>query len=796
MRPHGQFNPQSRDSQRISKSGWYNKQESSDFKTEKVMAELIKVTVNGKEIETEKGRLLIDVCRENTFNIPSFCYYADLALQASCRMCLVRIEKMPKLQTSCTIRCTDGMIVTTESEEIEKARRGMLEFLLVNHPLDCPVCDRGGECELQETTFDWGGLEERFQEKKNYAPEKYLSPMVANDSQRCILCKRCTRVCDEWMGEDAIEAGGRGANTVIGTFGGWLNCSQCGNCIEVCPTGTLLDGTYRHQARPWELAQTVSTCTFCSDGCQMSLGSRQGELMRAVARDRYVNGINGEFLCVKGRFAHPFVNHEERLRTPLIRYKKGGKLIPATWDEAIRHTASKLYEIAETHGEKSIGIIGSPRITNEANYAMLKFAREVIETDKFTATDAFSLVPFFQNLSAPIATHRDIRYAKTILLIGGEPEELQPLTGKQIRQAVRNGGAKLIIINSVPIRLKQQAAQFIHVNPGSEDAAVLAFTSQAYDQTAARKMGVEASELEGARRALKESNGDIIIMFGGSLSGPAQAALSQLPHSYAGEGKRFLFHPLPLYNNSIGVHDIGLMQGKMSATGMLDAAGKEIKAIYMAGSFLPEHLKGREQSLSNLDFLVVQELFETATTAHADVVFPAASFAEVDGTFTNNDGLVQRVRASIPPMHQSKPDWMITSMLAMELDIDFGFQMSSSAVFREISERVPAYANLRYPLLKDETNPVQVKHTINLRRDLSQELENLRVSIERMPEGKEKIQETPEVGHELFKLGTLTSKVPQFHLLAAGNPKPETVLVSPLYQITVDETLRRAEVLT
>jgi len=184
--------------------------------------------------------------------------------------------------------------------------------------------------------------------------------MVANDPQRCILCKRCTRVCDEWMGEDAIEAGGRGANTVIGTYGGWLNCSQCGNCIEVCPTGTLLDGTYRHQARPWELAQTVSTCTYCSDGCQMSLGSRGGELMRIVARDRYVNGLNGEFLCIKGRFGHPFVNHEARLRTPLIRYQKGGRLIPATWDDAIRHVAQKLDAIADDQGRDAIGVVGSP----------------------------------------------------------------------------------------------------------------------------------------------------------------------------------------------------------------------------------------------------------------------------------------------------------------------------------------------------------------------------------------------------------------------------------------------------
>src|SRR5438132_2465516 len=353
--------------------------------------ELIKVTVNAQEFEVDKGARLIDVCREKGFGIPSFCYYQDLELQASCRMCLVRIEKMPKLQTSCTIICQDGMVVTTQSEEVEKAQRAMGEFLLINHPLDCPVCDRGGECELQEVIFDWGDVEERFSEKKNAQPEKYLSPIVANDPQRCILCKRCTRVCSEWMGEDAIEAGNRGSNTVIGTYGGWLNCSQCGNCIEVCPTGTLLDATYRHQARPWELAQTISTCSYCSDGCQMSLGSRGGELMRIVARDRYVNGLNGEFLRIKGRFAHPFVNHEARIRTPLIRYKKGGRLIPATWDEAIRHVAGKLDSVADQHGPNAIGLVGSPRLTNEALYCLRKFATEVVQTENQGIADAFSL---------------------------------------------------------------------------------------------------------------------------------------------------------------------------------------------------------------------------------------------------------------------------------------------------------------------------------------------------------------------------------------------------------------------
>ncbi|MDT4953368.1 MAG: NADH-quinone oxidoreductase subunit, partial [Acidobacteriota bacterium] len=569
---------------------------------------------------------------------------------------------------------------------------------------------------------------------------------------------------------------------------------QCGNCIEVCPTGTLLDATYRHQARPWELDQTVSTCSFCSDGCEMSLGSRGGELMRAVARDRYVNGHNGEFLCIKGRFGHPFVNHEERLRTPMIRYTKGGKLIPATWDDAVKFTASKLEEIANAHGASSIAVVGSPRITNEANYALYKFATEVVGTANYTATDAFSLAPFFDNLGSQLATHRDIRFAKTILLIGGEPEELQPLTGKQMRQAVRNGGAKLIVVNSREIRLKQQAAQFIHIRPGAEDAMVLALADPAQDKLAAGKMGIEASEIEKLREALNETKGDIIVMFGGELSQAGQAIIAQLPLALNTEERRVLLHPLPLYNNSVGAHDMGLMRGGKSAVQILDAAGETVRAMYVAGSFLPGHTRGHEDALSKLDFLVVQELFETETTSYADVVLPAASFAETDGTFTNNDGFVQRVRQSIPPVHQAKQDWIITAQIAKALEVDFGFQMSASNVFKEIAAKIPAYNGLRYPLLKDETKPVQVKHPVAERRDLTKEADGLRLGVEGMSETAQKIMGTPEVGHELFKPGTLTGKVPQFPLLAAGNPEPPSLAISPLYQITIDTSLRREAV--
>jgi len=369
---------------------------------------------------------------------------------------------------------------------------------------------------------------------------------------------------------------------------------------------------------------------------------------------------------------------------------------------------------------------------------------------------------------------------------------LQPLTGRQIRQAVRNGGAKLVVVNSVPIRLTQQAAHFVHIRPGTEDAAVLALVSPGDADEAARKMGVEPDEINRAAQFIGDAAGDVVVMFGGELSGEAQAVLAQMSSAYGEkEGRRFLLHPLPLFNNSVGVHDLGLMGGSVNPLDILDRAGSDVRAMYVAGSFLPAHLEGREDALARLDFLVVQELFPTETTRHADVVFPAASFAEVDGTFTNNDGLVQRVRQSIPPVHQSKPDWAITSQLAAALGVEFGFQMSSSTVFLDLARGVPAYKGLRYPQLKDETKPAQAQHAHSPGRDVSAQLSELRRAVGELPAEGEKTTGTPPVGHELFRVGTLTGKVPQFHLLAAGNPEPENVLISPLYQITVDASLRR-----
>jgi NADH-quinone oxidoreductase subunit G len=651
----------------------------------------------------------------------------------------------------------------------------MGEFLLANHPLDCPVCDRGGECELQEVIFDWGDVEERFSERKNAQPEKYLSPIVANDPQRCILCKRCTRVCSEWMGEDAIEAGNRGVNTVIGTYGGWLNCSECGNCIEVCPTGTLLDGVYRHETRPWELEQTITTDTYSSDGMQLSIGSRGGEVHRIVARDRYVNGLNGEFLDIKARFGHGFINHPDRIKTPMVRYTKGGKLVPSTWDAAIKLAAEKFKE----HG-KAAGVIASPRLTNEAVFTLKKFATDALGNKNFAVSDQRDLTPVFENLSVPLATHAEILTAGTILLIGGEPEEEQTYTAKQIRQAVKNNKAKFICVSDVPTNLARQAAtQFVHVNPGSYDAFA-AGLAESFGDTVVKKLGVDKDELDLLIKTLGETEGDLVIMFGSELSSEAQAVIVATAANFGSDARRVLLHPLPLYNNSVGAFD--MTDGRKP----VDEVIRKSKALLIGGSLQDAFI------LKGVDFVVVQELFLTETTEFADVVFPAASFAEVDGTYTNNAGNVQRVRKAIEPLFQSKPDWMITGLIAREMGSPVVLaELSASAIFRLIADALPAYGGLRYPSLKDESHPVQAKYAVISKPDITQNLNLLTKRLETMSDGGEKNMTTPPIGHKLFRLTTMTSRTPQFHLLAHGNPKPDNLLVSPLQQFTPDGQPRK-----
>ncbi|MGB0064935.1 MAG: molybdopterin-dependent oxidoreductase, partial [Terracidiphilus sp.] len=442
-------------------------------------------TVDGKKLTAPAGTLLIDACRKAGIEIPAFCYYPGLSLQAACRMCVVRQEKVPKLQTACTTTVAEGQVFITDSPEIAQARKATIELLLGNHPLDCPVCDAGGECELQDMTFKYGAGESRMVDLKHHRDEQQWSPAVFYDRPRCILCYRCIRMCGEGMDVWALGVWNRGADSVIvPNDDHQLDCEQCGMCIDVCPVGALTSGSYRYKTRPWEMSHVPTVCTHCGDGCKVTLGVRStadgAEIVRADNRDK--SGINGDFLCAKGRFGFDFVDSPDRLTQPLVR-SAAGKLEPATWDHALRFAAGKLKEIRDSRGGAAIGVIGSNCTTNEENYLLQKFARTVLQTNNIdherstdyaafaralagAPADRSTSVGWLAGTTGKTASLRDIASAPAILLVGGNPTDEHPLLAWHLRTNVRLNRARLYVANHRPIKLSRQAKATLELPPG------------------------------------------------------------------------------------------------------------------------------------------------------------------------------------------------------------------------------------------------------------------------------------------------------------------------------------------
>src|ERR1700690_2675708 len=539
----------------------------------------VSFSLNGQKVTTTAGTLVIEAAKRQGIEVPSFCYYPNLSLQAACRMGLVEVEKMPKLQTACTLVATEGMVVKTDSEQVHGARKNMLEFLLSNHPLDCPVCDKGGECELQDMTFRYGLDHTRFIEEKLHYPEEKWSPLVYYDAPRCILCFRCVRVCDEGMDVKALGVGARGVHSVIlPNKQGALACEECGMCIDICPVGALTSGTYRYQTRPWEMTYVPDPCTHCSNGCKTTLSVRNNEIMRANNRDH--SGINGEFLCGKGRFGYDFTVNPERIRQPLIR--RNGKLEPASWEDALEEVSRRLKQVRDTHGPAAIGVIGSNHTTNEENYLLNRFARATLGTNNIdhhrTADYTGLAAALGPNATSALATMSDIYTAPAVLLIGNDVTQQNPLVAWQIRPAVRHRKARLFVINGRPSMIHRKAANLAEVARGAERQAVrwLASGEGDFDEKTRTALSALKAGLE------KES--DVVIIFGAEIHGAALRDLIAFGSRLSGPT---CFIALGDYANSRGAADMGLLPDRLPGYASLHDSGERARFGKIWGAEIP-----------------------------------------------------------------------------------------------------------------------------------------------------------------------------------------------------------------
>jgi NADH-quinone oxidoreductase subunit G len=629
-------------------------------------------TINGGKVTTPAGTLVIEAAKRQGIEIPSFCYYPGLSLQAACRMCLVEVEKAPKLQTACTLVAVDGMVVKTDTPQVHKARKDMIEFLLSNHPLDCPVCDKGGECELQDMTFRYGLDHSRFTEEKLHYPEEKWSPLVFYDAPRCILCFRCVRVCDEGMDVKALGVGARGVQSVIlPNKPGELACEECGMCIDICPVGALTSGTYRYQTRPWEMTYVGNPCAHCANGCKTTLSVRNNEILRANNRDH--SGINGEFLCGKGRFGFDFTHHPERIRQPLIR--RNGKLEPASWEDALEEVARRLKQVRDAHGPSAIGVIGSNHTTNEENYLLNRFARTTLGTNNLdhhrTADYAGLAAALGEKACTALATMANVYESNAVLLIGNDVTQQNPLVAWQIRTGVRHLGTRLYAINARRSKIHRQATLAVDVARGAERAAVhwLGTGEGQFD-------GNTSSDLAALKSALEKET-DVVILFGADIQGAAIRDLIAFGSRLAGQTR---YMALGDYSNSRGAADMGILPDRLpgyvplsdasererfgklwgsnipsaaglTARGMMEAAiAGKLKALYVVGANpVKSFAIPQPDRLAGLELLVVHELFLTETAQRADVVLPAASSYEKDGTLTSTSGEVQMTHRSIDP---------------------------------------------------------------------------------------------------------------------------------------------------
>ena len=677
----------------------------------------VTLTVNGRTIQARPGELLIAAAERHGIYIPRFCWHPRMRSVGMCRMCLVEIEgpRGPAIQPACMQPVAEGMVVHSHSDVARKVQEGVLEYLLIHHPLDCPVCDRGGECPLQDETMTWGPGETRFvEEKRHYAKPIPVNALILLDRERCILCDRCVRFAKEVAGDPLLVFTERGNSTQVLTFPDQPFASYfSANTVQICPVGALTAVPYRFRARPWDLDQIESTCTTCAVGCRMVVQSTCNRLIRHLGVD--ADPVNWGWLCDKGRFAYQTIDSDDRLRHPLVR--RHGELVEATWDEAFDVTVRHLHDVLNRAGPAAVAVLGGARLTNEDAYAWAKLAKAVIGTDNVDAQLADGLPPELL-FGLPRATIDDACAARVVLLLGPDLKEELPVLYLRLRQAAIDGTA-IVELTSRRSGLSPYAATTLLYRPGELDILV--------EQLLAEDTGGD-SELSQARALLRHRNPVVVV----GRPSPAEDERTVTAAAYtlaAGLlGVRFL--PVVRRGNVHGALDMGLAPGflpgrvtvdegrdrfrsawgplpdtaGLDATGILrTAADGRIGALLLVGcdplSDFPDRALAR-QALERASFVAATDLFRTRSTSQADIVFPAAGSGEKAGTTTNLEGRISRLGRKVTAPATSRPDWMIAVELADRLGADLGLG-SLSDIWAEIEKLAVAHRGLTPQLLAE-----------------------------------------------------------------------------------------------
>jgi formate dehydrogenase alpha subunit len=721
------------------------------------------ITIDDKKVQVPSGTTILQAARKLDVDIPTFCDHKDLLPYGSCRMCVVEVEGTDRLFASCVVPVTDGMEIHTNTARVQRARQAVLELLLTYHPLECPVCPQSGRCLLQDMVFEHGRDYGRFGHLDVEKRIDHLSPLIEMNQNRCILCGRCVRICDEVQAEGELDFASRGFPTVVEpSFMKPMDCEFCGQCIQACPVGSLYSRIYKHTAPCWELTPVKTTCPFCGVGCTLNLEVKGDHIYHVLGVDDETSNNNG-FLCCKGRFGYEYVHHPDRITEPMVR--RNGELVQATWDEAYEYIVQAVDRVRTNDGPGALGGIASARCTNEENYLFQKFMRAVIGTNNVDSIARFGHFPGMEALrkafgvEAPTNSLNDLQHSDLIFALDSNITEDEHVAGLKLLKQVRSGNATLIAANSRKVKVTRFADSWLRHTPGTsvallnsmvhvileeglEDSefcrtrvAGLDELRESVRECAPEKMaavtGVSAKDVRAAAQSIASAKKvTILITLGGASpytgedTVTAAVNLALITGNVGKIGAGII--PLSEYNNIQGSMDMGALaeflpgyqpvtddgirerfeeQWKaelsgtpgLSAMEMIEAAvGGKLKAMYIMGenplSSFPDRDKVIE-ALKKLDLLVVQDMFLTETALFADVVLPASCGPEKNGTFTNTDRRVQRVRKALHAPGNTRDDWEIITGISAAMGYSNGIT-SAMDVLEEISRVIPFYAGI------------------------------------------------------------------------------------------------------